>query len=99
MSRASDDVLAERERQRSKWGDDHDDDHDDGALADAASYLAATGDDGCVDPDDPDELAEAGWAVQLRAKHKGDRRRQLVIAAALLLAEIERLDRWESEWK
>ena len=29
----------------------------------------------------------------MRARHAGDRRRQLVIAAALLLAEIERLDR------
>jgi hypothetical protein len=84
------DVLCERVKQRQKWGDAHDDRHEDGELAGAAAFLA--------DPeyveDDPASLHEEdGWAIHLRAKHRADRRQQLVIAAALLLAEIERIDR------
>lgn len=91
-TRAEGDVLAERAKQRVRWGDDHDDEeHQGGELAVAASYLADPFDGGgCLDEDDP----EAGWAVRLKARH--DRRQQLVIAAALLLAEIERLNRAEA---
>lgn len=39
-SKAAHDVLAEREKQRAKWGDAHDDEHTDGALAGAAACLA-----------------------------------------------------------
>lgn len=93
LTKAERDVLAERAAQRAKWSAAHDDDHDDGALAASAAFLA--------DPSYQDDPAEAedddlGWAVQLRAKHAGDRRRQLVISAALAIAEIERLDRVEA---
>lgn len=79
------DVLAERKKQRQKWGDAHDDDeHDCGELSEVAAILSMGVDDIWHGPD---------WASTLLAKHEGNRRQQLVIAAALLLAEIERIDR------
>lgn len=78
------DVLAERDKQRAKWGDAHDDKHSDGALSAAAAVLAHPEVDGVFGPD---------WAFELRVKHDNDDRTRRVIAAALLLAEIERLDR------
>ncbi len=89
MSQAETDVRVERRRQRDQWGDDHDDTHDGGELADAAAWLANTDDPDDGDVDDED----LGWAVRLKARHASDRRQQLVIAAALVLAEIDRLDR------
>ena len=70
------DVLAERRKQRAKWGDAHDDGHEDGDLIDVAEDILLESDD--------------RWG--LRAKHP-ERRDQLVIAAALIVAEIERRDR------
>lgn len=81
--RAIHDVLCER----AKWGDAHDDEHADGALADAAAALIHPA---CQVVEDygPE------WARDLRRKSAdGGRRRQLVIGVALALAEIERLDR------
>ena len=82
------DVIAEREKQRAKWGDKHDDEHDDGDLADVARLLL-NDDFNTFDLD----LTNAGWGVRLYAKYGTDPRKRMVIAAALLLAEIERLDR------
>lgn len=94
LTQAEYDVLLEREKQRDRWSAKHDDDHHDASLAEAAAYLAEPEDpSGCADLTDEAELAECGWAVQLRHKHRDDRRQQLVIAAALAIAEIERLDR------
>lgn len=93
MTQAETDVLAEREKQRAQWGDDHDSNaHDDEQLAEAAAILA------CPfsldsDPDVGRASTRARWAYTLCAKHLHDRRRQLVIAGALILAEIDRLDR------
>lgn len=81
---AARDVLAEREKQRTKWSAEHDDEHADGSLAAAASVLAHPEVDGVFGPD---------WAFDLRVKYDNDDRTRRVIAAALLLAEIERLDR------
>lgn len=88
--RALQDVALEREHQRQRWGDDHDDaEHGFGELASVAAHLAM--------PESPtavllaSKLNAPGWALPLRASR--DRRAQLVTAAALLLAEIERLDR------
>ncbi len=78
-------VAAEREKQRAKWGDAHDDGHTDEALVDAAVVLATVGDI----PFGP------AWAFELFERLRLDRRRQLIIAAALLIAEVERLDRLE----
>ncbi len=86
-TRALRDILAERHKQRRKWGDDHDDDHAKGELAYAAAHLASR--DGLGE--NSDDVPE--WALTLSLTIGGDRRRELVIAAALLFAEIERIDR------
>lgn len=88
---AIDDVLAEREKQRQKWGDDHDDDC--GELATAAAFLA---DPEYVEDVDAESVQHDEWWVRLRQRHRADRRQQMVIAAALAIAEIERLDRAEA---
>ncbi len=85
-------VLAERAKQIAKWGDMHDNDHDGGELATAAAMLA----DPESEFDAPEKYQEDEWMYRLGAKHRHDRRKMLVIATALLLAEIERLDRAEA---
>lgn len=92
LTRAAADVLAEREKQRAKWGDDHDDTHTNPpVLPLTAAVLAIEGLPGvpwslnAIRNDSPE------WVRSLVDRH-GPRAR-LVIAAALLLAEIERLDR------
>lgn len=113
MSKAADDVLAERQRQweREGWNHEHDDEHTDGSLATVAACYA-------MEPEDRDYSERvfrrdvgrsAGESIIIRDKvtvpdlwplswHGGawkpkDRRRDLVRAAALLIAEIERIDR------
>jgi hypothetical protein len=89
-TQAARDVLAERQRQVSAegWTTEHDDEHTLGELAIAAACLAVHGTDAQVfDDGSPCDV----WG--LAKKHAADRRRQLVIAGALILAEIERLDR------
>lgn len=76
-------VAAEREKQRRKWGYGHDDEHDDKSLVKAALSLVN------------EYLGVATmhpW--QLPQKHKEPRDR-LRIAAALIVAEMERLSRSE----
>ncbi len=90
-SRAASDVLAERRRQveAEGWTPEHDDQHDDGSLADAAAtfvLLASGWDEGkaleCWPPTWSQEWIKAD-----------DERRRLVKAAALIVAEIEQRDR------
>ncbi len=81
------DVLAERAKQVAKGYDAaHDDGHTDGEIANAAAWMAV--DFECR------ELRDnvPNWVVNLCDKTP-TRREDLVIAAALLIAEIERLDR------
>lgn len=88
-TQAARDVLAERQRQIDKegWAPEHDDEHDAGEMASAAacyvrarSYPSASG-----------KPADWPWgACWWKPK---DERSNLVRAAALLLAEIERIDR------
>lgn len=73
---AARDVLAEREKQRVKWGDRHDDEHTHGEMSQVAACLLLSIND--------------RWG--LLGKHP-NRRDQLVVASALSLAEIERMDR------
>jgi hypothetical protein len=83
MSRAAYDVNAERRRQTEVEGytPEHDDtEHANGDLANAASAWAHT------------QQIVMAWGSALDKRSK-PRRRQLVIAGALILAEIERLDR------
>jgi hypothetical protein len=92
MTQAEIDILAEREKQRQKWGDAHDDGHTNPrALPLAAAYLATAALPGM--PFASLDNAPA-WVRALHRNH-GDRAR-LVIAAALLIAEIERIDRENS---
>jgi hypothetical protein len=88
MTRAEQDVLDEREKQRRQWGNMHDDNHNDGALGDAAAAMLSQA----------DSVYGPRWAAELRHKHRDDRRRQLVIGAAFALAELERFDRDREEW-
>lgn len=85
---AAHDVLAERRRQveQEGWTPDHDDAHEFGELAEAAMSYA-----------DPAAHCQLGvphlWPWVAEWWKPRDRRRNLVRAAALLIAEIERLDR------
>jgi hypothetical protein len=85
-------IAAERWRQVEVegWAPKYDDLRDDGSLAGAAACLAVEGTAG--------EFLWVGygesWMRALREKHAdGDRVRQLVIAGALIAAEIDRLQR------
>lgn len=86
LTKAAQDVLAERQRQISTegWSTAHDDEHRAGELALAAGKYAS---------------AAAGWASagqwpwEQEWWKPGTARRMLVKAGALILAEIERLDR------
>ena len=72
------------------WTTEHDDEHTDGALAVVAAQLAVDGTDETVST-----VTHTEDRFELVRKHRSDRRRQLIIAASLLVAEIERLDRKE----
>lgn len=87
-------IAAERLRQigQEGWTADHDDGHTKGELAIAAAELAVYGTDATVD--DP-HCTETEW--RLIEKHGRDRLRQLVIAGALIAAEIDRLQRQRAE--
>ena len=86
-SQAARDVLAERRRQMEKegWTPEHDDEHNDASLADAASCYARAW--------VPTSTPSMYWPWSLDAWKPKDRRSNLVRAAALLIAEIERIDR------
>ena len=94
MTPAERDVLAERKRLREKCGTDGDDKHTDGAIAASAAFLAWP--NGYRDPKRPEietVMPAPEWGSDLAHLNMSKRRRQLVIAGALILAEIERLDR------
>jgi hypothetical protein len=90
---AIDDIAAERKRQIEVegWTPEHDDGHIDGELAVAAACYAV----------DPRPLAAAAmseifmrlWPRNTAWWKSTTRRRDLVKAGALIVAEIERLDR------
>lgn len=94
MSWAAADVLIERQRQQSVegWSTDHDDQHNNEEIAAFAALYAAPASDRNADAGYGltigDRLCPEGWHPKF-----GDRRRELVKAGALILAEIERLDR------
>lgn len=92
-SQAMLDVVDERFRQRYEegWTPDHDEGHADGELAQAAAWYALpipirT----ALDTNDIDL-----WPFDWEWFKPTDRRRDLVKAGALIIAEIERLDRLE----
>jgi hypothetical protein len=99
-------IADERWRQMSVegWTAEHDDEHDEGEMGDAAAYYAyhrpaidAGNGDGTDDITLGDSLLRLLWPETWHhdwaKKSSKPRRRQLIIAAALIVAEIERLDR------
>jgi hypothetical protein len=92
-SQAEVDVRRERLKQRQRFDDD--DGYDRCELA-AAAQLLVTFSRSPAWEISRDHTAKSGqypkWAFDLHAKH-GERRDRLVIAAALLIAEIDRIDR------
>lgn len=94
-SQAALDVLAERRRQieREGWTPEHDDSHRDQSLSVAAACYALAGVQGARPGAlSPHYLASfTGWGSGWFKPT--DPRRNIIKAAALLLAEIERLDR------
>lgn len=73
-----DEIGAERHYQQIRgFTVEHDDQHTDGSLIHVASDILAQRYD--------------RWGIM--RKNSGDRRRQLIIAAALIAAEVQRLDR------
>jgi hypothetical protein len=94
---AIDDVAAERERQKAVegWTPEHDDGHTDGSLSTAAraylhhaAHYTGASAFGYVNSEPP-----SFWPWDREWWKPKDRRRDLVRAAALIVAEIERLDR------
>lgn len=87
-SQAALDVLFERQRQVTGegWTPEHDDEHKDGQLAEAAACYAMLADSqGFSTP--------AHWPWSPDWWKQSGARRDLVKAGALILAEIERIDR------
>lgn len=95
-------ISKERQRQIEKEGysQSHDDEHGDGSIADAAACYAATSDFLFQ----PVAVSEAGaritdvwpWHPDSNKKQNHSRKRQLVMAGAMILAELERIERAES---
>lgn len=87
VSDAARDVLAERQRQVSAegWTPEHDDEHGDGSMALAASCYA------CASAGFDDAARDWPWSDDWFKPSSP--RRDLIKAGALILAEIERLDR------
>lgn len=77
-SKAELDVLAERTKQRETWGNHHDDEHGSGDISRAALCLVT--------------CTPHHWGLLEKPRY-AHRRDRLVVAAALLIAEIDRLDR------
>lgn len=90
----------ERQRQieEEKWTPEHDDEHVSGELADAAACYAMKKsfwrENSLVEifPVWPET-----WVLLWFKKRKHDRKRQLIIAGALIIAELERLERLEEK--
>ena len=104
MSAVIDEIDVERQRQikAEGWSSEHDDDHEDGSLAQAAACYAhpepiytAEIVEGLYD--EPMGIYREAWpdSWDERWWNPKDRRRDLIRAAALIVAEIERLDRAE----
>ena len=101
-TQAAQDVLAERQRQveAEGWTPDHDDEHAGGQMARAASIYASNAAFATALVDGNTAMcseAPLGWPWAKHWWKPVNSRRDLVKAAALILAEIERLDRAEAK--
>lgn len=95
LTQAATDVLAERERQKTVegWTAEHDDAHSNGEIAGAAAtYAVLRSQVGGIDQPGSGFLASL-WPWDGSWFKPSSPRRDLVKAGALILAEIERLDR------
>lgn len=97
-------IAMERGRQldREGWTSEHDDEHSNGELSVAAACYAVAGLDGVRvlsggTPTRPGSGDAFPWADEFDKRTKHSRKRCLVIAGALLAAEIDRLTRAEIE--
>lgn len=102
-------IREERERQKNVegWTPEHDDEHTNGELANAASCYAMTEDERetvlsiyfCAQGRDFDNREDKPlswpWAKMWWKPTSNDRIKELVKAGALIVAEIERLQRME----
>lgn len=100
VSDAARDVLAERSRQVTAegWTPEHDDEHEWGELAGASwCYARHVNARSWVYPERPEnyqcEPAPESWPLDAEWWKPSSPRRDLVKAGALILAEIERIDR------
>ena len=98
ITRAVEDVAMERARQKLSegWTPEHDDGHLLGEMAAAAACYAVSAHMALSAADLPDPVSEVVtdfWPWSLEWWKPKDPRRDLVRAAALIVAEIERLDR------
>lgn len=90
MRKETEDILDEVGRERYRqvsdegWTNEHDDEHDAGELSDAAA---------CYALGDPRQRVYQLWPWSLDWWKPTTARRNLVKSAALIVAEIERLDR------
>jgi hypothetical protein len=90
-------IKEERLRQVGKEGYDpaHDDEHTDGSIANAAAHYACTFPMPVGGIDCKGVIPLWPWGKEYDKKKKKSRRDQLKVAAALIVAEMERLDRAE----
>jgi hypothetical protein len=96
LSKAAEDVFMERKRQQlvEGWTPEHDDEHQNGAMASAAAcYALSSGIRNISMPFTAQTLLECLWPWDSSWWKPKDRRRDLVRAGALIIAEIERIDR------
>ena len=100
INKAEVDVLVERSKQRLKHGDVRDDGYTDAELVSAANahvrYVLLLAPAGGRPHKSFGEALEAGlnaWPFARESFNPGDLRTALVRAAALIIAEIDRLDR------
>ncbi len=95
MSKAIDDVVNERQRQKNVkgWTEAHDNEHDTGELAFAASCYSFHAGCNAWFPEEKDESVPKQWPWDDEYWKPKSAREDLVRAAALIIAEIERLDR------
>lgn len=94
ITQAATDVLAERRRQieAEGWTPEHDDEHGGGQIARAGACYALSG--SCPPGDETAAmLVDLAWPWAPKWWRPTTQRRDLVKAAALVIAEIERLDR------
>lgn len=97
MSKAVQDICDERDRQVEVegWTLEHDDSHSSGEMAHAAGCYLIFG----TDPRFTHEPPQRFWPWDAEWWKPRDERRNLVRAGALVVAELERLDRVDARVK